>query len=336
MKAVLLVGGQGTRMRPLTYDVPKPLLPVAGVPYLEQLIYYLKRFGITEIILTACYLSDQIKVFCAREQEFGMSLKYVIETSPLGTGGAVANVRNLLDGPFFVFNGDILTDFNLSELRSFHQERKGKISLALVEVEDPSRFGVADLRSNGAIARFVEKPKKEEAPSRYINAGVYLIDPSVLSLVPEGAACSIERELFPKVAARGGLFGKVFTGYWLDMGTPEDYLKAHRDFLDHKINLKNGGAAAGSALVGKNSTIEAGASVGPHVVIGRDCVIERGATVLRSVLWNRVKIGSGCRVVDSILGDDVSVDHQSHLQEEVIQSGRAIGVKGADTKRSER
>lgn len=338
MKAVLLVGGEGTRLRPLTYDVPKPLLPVAEIPYLARLVNYLSRFGIDEIVVTACYLSEQIKSFCRESHGNGVKLTYVVEESPLGTGGAVGNVADHLDGTFLVFNGDILTDFDLHSLLQFHHDRKASATLALTPVDDPSRYGVAVLTPEGRIAQFIEKPKKDEAPSRLINAGIYVVEPAVLSKIPKGKKLSIERELFPELAAAGHLFGSVQEKYWLDMGTPEDYLQAHVDFLNRKITLDSHAAWNGEiwlgrdvkiekgtrvlppVLIGDETTIESGSEIGPHAVIGKHCRIFRGATIRSSVLWDRVRVGKNAHISKSILGSGVAVGENETLENQILRS----------------
>ncbi len=345
MKAVLLVGGEGTRLRPLTYDVPKPLVPVANLPYLEQLMKYLRRFGVDEIILTACYLSEQIKAFCKTNIESAVKLTYVIEESPLGTGGAVGNVADFLHETFLVFNGDIVTDFDLHTLIAFHREKKAKATLALATVSDPTRYGVVDLLPDGDIHRFVEKPKKEEAPSCWINAGIYVMEPAVLSLIPRSTKVSIEREVFPQMAETHHLSGKVFESYWLDMGTPADYLAAHHDYLDGKISLEIKESRKGKNWIGERVTVASGAKlispvligseceigqnavVGPYTVLGEGCNVEEGAKIERSVLWNKVRVGREANVDHTIIGHEGHVETKAVLEHEIIRGApRKLGA----------
>lgn len=337
MKAVLLAGGEGTRLRPLTYDLPKPLFPVVEIPYLQQLVYYLSKFGINEMILTSCYLSHQIEDFCRLNQGGGFKLTYVVEEDPLGTGGAVRNVSDHLDETFLVFNGDILTSFDLGDLIQFHREKKSGFTLALTPVEDPSRYGVAELEGNGRIKKFVEKPSQEETPSNFINAGMYVVEPRTLKLIPKGRKVSIEREVFPALAASAELYGCVQKKYWLDMGTPADYLRAHFDFLDRKVPLhscakwdgknwmgkevqiKPGARVIPPVLFGDRCIVESGATVGPYSVLSKGCKVYSGAKVERSVLWKEVEIGKKSLVLGSIFGDGVCVEENSKWENEIIR-----------------
>lgn len=338
MKAVLLVGGAGTRLRPLTHDVPKPLLPIAEVPYLEQLVHYLAKFDVDEMILTSCHLSEQIEAFCGRTQGLEFKLTYVFEETPLGTGGAVGNVGNLLDETFIVLNGDILSNFDLTRLVRFHHKKKGALTIALIAVEDPSRYGVAELTKESRIERFIEKPKKEEAPSRYINAGMYVVEPEVLKSIPKGKNISIEREIFPRLAEWGTLFGCVLDDYWLDMGTPSEYLQSHYDFLRGKIALKSRTSWNGQNWLGRNVTINPGAKIvspvllgdgcvvesdaiiGPDTVLGKGCVVEAGAIVEGSVFWESSRIGRKARVKRTIAGAGAQIKEKAEIQDQVIRS----------------
>lgn len=337
MKAVLLAGGEGTRLRPLTLDVPKPLVPIAHLPYLEQLISRLRRHGIRELILTACYLSEQIRDFCAESRE-GMKLTYVVEEIPLGTGGAVGNVGAQLDASFYVLNGDVLSAFDMSSLLDFHRSKNALATLALVSVQDPSRYGVADLTGDGRIARFVEKPKRGEAPSNCINAGIYVLEPEVLKLIPPREKVSIETRIFPEIASRGKLYGQVQDAYWIDVGTPMDYLQAHCDFLAGKIDLMTAEPRAGEnwvssraeiargaqlrapVLIGRGCRLEEGSVVGPYAVLGRNCHLAPGSRIERSVLWDNVRLEKRTRVFKSIVGSGVLVEAGAILENEVIRS----------------
>lgn len=322
MKAVLLVGGEGTRLRPLTTSLPKPLVPVANVPYLDQLLYFLEKLEIDEVILTACYLSAQIEAFCGRPRESGMKLTYVVEQSPLGTGGAVRNVASRLDGTFLVFNGDVLTDFDLVSLTAFHREKKAGMTLALVPVSDPSRFGVADLRPDGRIVKFVEKPPKGEAPSSFINAGIYVVEPETVDSIPGGIKFSIETGLFPRLAEEGRLYGLVSDAYWIDIGTPECYLQAHRDFLDGRVKLKPAASADGDwrrtkVFAAPGAVIEPGAEVGPYVVLGENGKVFAGARISGSVLLDGVAVEAGAVVTDSIVGSGCRVPRGTLLERKI-------------------
>jgi mannose-1-phosphate guanylyltransferase len=316
MKAVLLVGGEGTRLRPLTLSLPKPLVPVMNLPYLEQFLFFLETFGVDEVILTACYLSNQIENFCQTSTS-RVKLRYVVEANPLGTGGAVGNVASFLNETFLVFNGDVITNFNLERLIRFHHEKKGKMTLALVPVEDTSRFGVVDLRFDGRISAFVEKPPKNEAPSCFINAGMYVMEPDVLTRIPKGVKYSIERELFPELADDGVLLGLVQEdAYWMDIGTPEGYFQVHQDAFNGKITLK--GSTEKKVLVGEGSHIDPSAVVGPGVVLGRNCRIEHGARVVESILWDNVVVGEKANLFHAIIGSNYVMAPRQNVQGKIL------------------
>ncbi|MFH1787897.1 MAG: nucleotidyltransferase family protein [Candidatus Altiarchaeota archaeon] len=220
-KALILAGGKGTRMRPFTYEIPKPMIPVQGKPLIQHIISLNRKHGITDITISVGYLGDRIKEYFGNGSRLGMNINYVEETEPLGTAGCLNLVRAELNEPFLMFNGDVLSDIDLSDFISFHDENKSIATIALTPVDDPSRFGVARLKGN-KIKEFVEKPKKGKEPSKLINAGVYLLEPEVFKYVPEGFAM-MEKDVFPKLAKEGKLTGYSFTGQWFDTGTVEAY-----------------------------------------------------------------------------------------------------------------
>jgi NDP-sugar pyrophosphorylase family protein len=222
--ALILCGGKGTRLRPLTYEIPKVLIPIKGKPILEYNIESMKKYGIENIILATGYLGKMIRDYFGDGNGFGVNIKYSEEKSPLGTGGALRMARDLLKETVIMMNGDELKDIDLRGMFSVHRGSNALITIALTEVEDPSSFGVARLEGN-RILEFVEKPKKEEAPSSFINAGLYIIDPSVIDLIPEGEV-SIERQVFPLVAGKGRLFGFPFRGKWFPTDDAERLEKA--------------------------------------------------------------------------------------------------------------
>ncbi|HVM44714.1 MAG TPA: NDP-sugar synthase, partial [Candidatus Thermoplasmatota archaeon] len=230
MQAVILAGGQGTRLRPLTFTCPKPLLPVANIPIIRRIIDKLPG-DVDEVLLAVNYKLEMLRDYFERE-DVGRTVTVVEEKEPLGTAGAIKNVERHIDGPFFVFNGDILDSLDLESFRRFHARRKGAASLALWQVADPRHFGVMEMDGE-RIVRFVEKPAtKEEAPSNFANAGTYLLEPQVLDLIKPDTATSIERETFPALLASGAaMHGFPFEGFWVDCGRPETYLKANEAVL---------------------------------------------------------------------------------------------------------
>jgi mannose-1-phosphate guanylyltransferase len=282
--AVILVGGSGTRLRPLTETLPKPMVPIANRPFLEHQIEHLRRHGVTRVILSCGYLPDAIRA------HFGDELEYVVEDSPLGTAGAIENAARGLDETFIVCNGDVLTDLDLGELVAFHRERGARATLALHPVDDPSRYGLVRTDPLGAVEAFIEKPKPGEADVNTINAGTYVMEPDVLSLIPHGVHMSVEREVFPHLVGNG-LYGRSEQGFWIDIGTPESYLAA---------NLH---AMPPGGLIDAGARVEPGAAVVDSVV-GPGAVVEAGARVERSVLLPGARVSRTMEVMDRVVGSN--------------------------------
>ncbi|GAC1521849.1 MAG: NDP-sugar synthase [Vulcanimicrobiaceae bacterium] len=329
MQAVILVGGEGTRLRPLTYGTPKPMVPLFGVPFLERTLGRLKAAGVDDVILAAGYLPAAIADHLGDGSRIGMRITYVVEDSPLGTAGALRNVADHITGAFFVLNGDVLTSLDLRAMRAFHLERGGIATLHAIRVDDPSAFGCIVRDARGRIEHFVEKPPLDQAPTDEVNAGTYLLERRVLDAIPVDRVVSIERDTFPQlIASDERLYSFVTDDYWLDVGRPAQYLQAHGDVLDCKLPLAPSGDATlarrGSlwtvgnaadaprnvrvpAFVGEGVTIDASATVGPYAVIGDNCRIEAGAEVRDAVLWDGVTVGARARVSDAILASNVRI-----------------------------
>ena len=315
MQAVILVGGEGTRLRPLTLSTPKQMLPIMGIPMLEGVLLQLARHGIDEAILSLGYLPDRFIEAYPSGECAGVTLRYAVEPEPLDTAGAVRFAAQELgaEETFVVVNGDVLTDLDVSALVAFHRERGAEGTIALHPVDDPSRFGVVPTDANGRVIAFVEKPPIEEAPTNLINAGTYVFEPSVLERIGLGERISIERVTFPAMVADGSLYAMADESYWLDTGTPEAYLQAHYDILEGRrspsflnVNLENG------------SLILKGAELDPHAsihtsVIGQGARVEEGAVIKRSVLLEGAHIKRGARVEGSIVGANASVGVNSVL-----------------------
>lgn len=264
MIAVLLVGGQGTRLRPLTERVPKPMLPIANRPFLEHQIEHLREHGVERIILSCGYLPDAIR------EHFGDSLEYAVEDEPLGTGGAIRFAAEDVDDTFVVCNGDILTDLDLSELVRLHRARGARATIALHRVADPSGYGLVRTDEHGAVTAFVEKPPPGEADVDTINAGTYVFQPDVLPLIEPGRMVSVEREVFPRLVGEG-LFAHAADGRWRDIGTPASYLAANLE------QMPPGGLVDPRAVVSPSAEVT-------ESVIGPDAAVEEGARVHRSVV----------------------------------------------------
>lgn len=224
-KAVIMAGGFGTRLKDLTKDTPKPMLPLGGRPVLDYSIELCKRYGITDIAISVYYLKEKIMAHYGDGSRYGVRIIYFEEPEPLGTAGVLRLYQHWLDEPFMLCNADELKDINLHEMYEQHVANGAAATDALTRVDDPSQYGVVELTESNKIIRFVEKPKREEAPSNLINAGLYIIDPSVIAMVPEGL-CMIEKDIFPKLAEAGRMYGYPFEGQWFDTGTPERYTEA--------------------------------------------------------------------------------------------------------------
>ena len=328
MKAVILVGGQGTRLRPVTLLNPKPMLPLMNRPFMYSFLMWLKSHGLTDIVFSTCYLPKIFKDYFGDGKDFGLKLKYIIEDSPLGTCGAVKNVESYLDGKsFMVFNGDILTSLDLTDMKRFHKEKGADITISLTPVEDPTAYGLVPTEDDGRVKEFLEKPSSDQIVTNLINAGTYIIEPHLLELAPAGEKYSFERGLFPTALKKNyKIYGYVSNSYWLDVGTPEKYLAAHHDIALGKIkydypypelrdeiylgkNVKHQPESfkSGPVLVGDGTIIEPGALVMPLSVIGNNCRIDSGTVVAGAVIFDNCRIGKDCHIKDSIISHNVEI-----------------------------
>jgi mannose-1-phosphate guanylyltransferase len=317
MDAVVLVGGSGTRLRPLTLRTPKPMLPLVDRPLLAYLFEQLAAAGVDRAILACGYLPDALVAHFGDggEASSGLALEYVIEEEALGTAGAARlAAHGRVDGTFLLLNGDILSEHDLSSLVALHRARAAQATLALVQVEDPSRYGVVEVEPDGTVRRFVEKPAPGESPSNLVNAGAYVLEPSVLDLIPAGRAVSIEREVFPLLVGHG-LAARALDGYWSDVGTPESYLAAHRTLLadglggrarpvgvDPAAIVHDGAVVLEPSFVAAGAVLHAGARVGPLAVIGEGAVVGAGARVEHAVVQAGAQVGEGCTLRDVVVG----------------------------------
>ncbi len=309
MRAIVLVGGFGTRLRPLTLTVPKQMLPVCGVTMLERVVARLGSFGIDEVVLSLGYRPD---VFAAAYPDgscAGVRLRYAVEPEPLDTAGAIAFAAREagFDETFLALNGDVLTDMALDELIDHHVASGAAATISLTPVDDPSRYGVVPTAEDGRVLDFVEKPDAAHAPSRWINAGTYVLEPSVLDLVAPGQKASIERSVFPALAARSVLHAVQSEAYWLDAGTPEAYLQAQLDLLDgHRGPAESG--------VSDTARIAEGAKV-TRSVLGVGAVVEAGAIVTDSLVMDGAVVGRDARLDRAIVGGGSTIGAGSTLSE---------------------
>ena len=318
MKAVLLVGGMGTRLRPLTYRIPKPLLPVMGKPLIMHVIDSIPG-EVDEVIVPVGYKREMMEEYLNSHPP-GRRITLVDEPEPLGTGGAVRNVGEHIDGQFLVINGDVITSLDVASFLRFHRAKGGIASISLWPVEDPSPFGVAQLDGDQRITRFQEKPKREEAFSKLINAGAYALEREVLDYIGDGFV-SMEREVFPKLLDRG-MYGFQFEGHWIDCGTRENVLSAHRTLMGDRAAVSKSSVTEGATVhapshVGDEAVV-AGAVIGPGTYVSQRCVVGPMSAVEGSVLYGDVRIGTRCRVVDSIIDQGVSVPDGAEVVSQIV------------------
>jgi mannose-1-phosphate guanylyltransferase len=311
MQAIVLVGGEGTRLRPLTETVPKPALTLVDRPFLAYMIEWLASHGVTEVVLACGFLPDALREALADEEErAGARIRFVVEPERRGTAGAIRFAADELGGDlddcFLALNGDVLTDLDLSALLRAHEERAAKATIGLHPVEDSSAYGLVRSGPEGEVLEFLEK-SGERAPGE-VNAGMYVLERSVLDLIPSGEEVSIERDVFPRLVGAGlhGLHGLHLDGYWMDIGTPARYLQASWDILEGRVETMVEPTGDG-VLVAAEAVVSAGAAVGPRVVIGPGCRVANGAEVRNSVLLEGCRVGEGARVSGSILSAGVEV-----------------------------
>lgn len=324
MKAVVLVGGEGTRLRPLTETIPKPLLPFMNRPFLDHVLDHLAEHGVDEVVCSSPYLEAMFHGFLETRKGKLPSVRWITEVEPLGTAGAIAGARDLLGGTFLALNGDILTDMDLGALVEVHRSRNAVATIALHHVEDARPFGLVQARADGRVAAFREKP--EDLVPGDINAGVYVLEPAAMAGVSAGRMVSIERETYPDLIARGEpVYSMVAAGYWLDLGTPEAYLQAHVDALDGRIAEYRGVARP---YLAPDARVEAGAVVGPHAILGPGAAVAAGAEVDRAVLHRGATVAGEARVTSSILGPGASVGAGAEVRGSVLAAG-AVAAEGA-------
>jgi mannose-1-phosphate guanylyltransferase len=341
--AVILVGGQGTRLRPLTERTRKDMLPLVDRPLLAYTFEHLRRHGVARAVLSCGYLPTQLRDFFGEEWE-GFALDYRVEEDPLGTGGAIGFAARELRETFFEVNGDSLREADLSALARFHRESGAKATILLTPVADPTRYGLVRLEPDGRVQSFLEKPRPEEIDTNLINAGVYCLEPEVLELIPSDRPVSIEREVFPRLVEKGSCYGLALPGYWLDVGTPETYLQAHRDVLERNFETEVGkllgrdyahvaeaaSVAEGARLVPPvfvGGRVAAGARIGSVATIGRGAEVAADATIENSVIGEGARIGAGCTVVGSIVGKGAELGEACELRGlSIVGPGARIGA----------
>jgi mannose-1-phosphate guanylyltransferase len=325
MQAIVLVGGEGTRLRPLTDTVPKPALTLVDRPFLAYMIEWLGAHGVTEAVLACGFLPDRLREALGDGEHAGVKLTYVVEPDRRGTAGAIRfaaeALGDRLEGRFLALNGDVLTDLDLTALLAAHEERGARATIGLYPVEDSSAYGLVDHDPSGAVLAFTEKTG-EPVPGE-INAGAYVLDRSVLDLIPAGQECSIEREVFPRLVG-DGLFALRLEGYWMDIGTPERYLQATWDILEGRVETKVLATAPG-LFVGTGATVAEAARLGPRAVVSAGCTVEAGAEVAGTVLLDGCTVGEGARVRGSILAAGAAVAAGAEVADAILAAHERVG-----------
>jgi mannose-1-phosphate guanylyltransferase len=348
MQALILVGGEGTRLRPLTLTVPKPVIPLVDRPLIRYMIDWLSRHGVDDIVMACGFLAAGVRDVLGEGGDGGPRLRYVEEPEARGTAGAIKFAERFLDERFLALNGDVLTDLDLTALIELHEARDALATLALYPVDNPSAYGLVRRTDDGEIVEFVEKPDPDQVVTDEISAGAYVLQRSVLNLVPEDREVSIEREVFPELVGEG-LYGLRLPGYWMDIGTPERYLEASWDILERRVvtevgeRIGDGGVliednarladdaeVAPPALVEPRASLANRARVGPRAVLGRGCEIGDRAAIEGSVLHRGCRIGSRARVAGAIVAAGVEVGDAARVREGAVVGEGARIAPGAE------
>ena len=355
MKAVILVGGEATRLRPLTCNTPKIMVPVLNRPFFEYLVGYLKAHNIIDIVLAVGKSPEQIQDYFGDGSKLDVRIAYSIENFPMGTAGAVKNAERFLDDSFIVFNGDIFTDIDLSVMMRLHRKNKAIASLALTPVDDPTIYGVVEADSQGRVKRFIEKPSRDKVTTNMINAGIYILEPDILNYITPNAFSMFEHDVFPPLLERGqAIYGYPFQDYWIDIGTPDKYLRLQHDVLRRYVGnkgIKFEGESfvhslariEGPTVIGEACFIDRNSIMRGPAVLGARCRVEEGAVIEGAVLWQDCQIGRGAKlrnclvasrccigeeseILDGcILGDDVRIGKGSQLSNGIkIWPGKTI------------
>lgn len=325
MQAIILVGGKGTRLRPITYDVPKALVPLRNEPFMGYMVDFLRAGGLSGAVLSMGYLPDPIQEYFASRDLDGFEIAYAVEARPLGTAGGIKNAQEHLtnDEPLVVVNGDVLSGLDLSELISTHKDSGALATVTLTSVEDPTAYGLVEVDHNMFVRRFLEKPAYDEVTTNLINAGIYVLEPEILDMIPLNREVSIEREIFPRLQAKGCLRAHVSSSYWRDIGTPRSYIAASQDVLSGAVGWREG-----FEYVDVDSSVRMGKNVKilPAVSIASDCWIGDRATIGgRSSLGRDCRIGERAVVEGSILLDGAEIEAGSVVRGSIVGPGARVG-----------
>jgi mannose-1-phosphate guanylyltransferase len=333
VQALILVGGEGTRLRPLTSTVPKPVVTLVDRPFMAYMLEWLCGHGVDDVILSCGFMADGVRAVLGDGSGLGVRVRYVEEPEPLGTGGALKYAEELLDERFFMLNGDVLSDMDLTAQLRQHERTGARATIALMAVEDPSAYGLVRRNPDGSVTAFLEKPSADEVlDTNLVNAGAYVLQREVLgAIAPAGTRTSIERDVFPTLVGHG-LFGYAAAGYWLDIGTPQRYLQATFEILEGAVQTEVGaqlmraGGVLGvcgatvrpPAVIGEGSVVDRDAVIGPRAVLGRGVHVGPGAVVESSVVLDGARIGAGARIHSSIVSADAHIGEGCQLEGEVV------------------
>jgi mannose-1-phosphate guanylyltransferase len=351
MQALILAGGEGTRLRPLTTTVPKPVVPLVDRPFIAFMLDWLRSHGVDDVVMSCGHLAGGVRDVLGDGASVGVRLRYLEEPRPLGTGGALKFAEDLLDERFLMLNGDTLTDLDLTAQIAAHEASGARATLALYPVEDPSSYGLVRLNADSSVREFVEKPAPDQIDTNNISAGAYVLERSVLSLLVHGERASIERDVFPRLVG-DGLFGHVGSGYWMDIGTPERYLEATFDILEGTVRTEvgarmgrtyvcvedevvNQGRIVPAALVESGCRIAAGARIGGRAVLEHGVSVGEGTTIENAVVMKGASIGAHCTLRGCIvaacvtLGDHCVIDGMSVIGEGVVLGADNVVSNGA-------
>ena len=344
MKAVILAGGFGTRLHPLTLELPKPIVPIFDRPFLYYQTDLLRQIPeIDEVILSLNYRPDRIEARVGNGTDAGVPLRYVVEPDPLGTGGAIKYASAGIDDTLLVFNGDVLTGIDLPAVVRRHREREARATIVLTPVDDPSAYGLVETDDEGNVRRFLEKPSPDQITCDTINAGIYILEPETFDRIPDGTKWSIERQFFPSLVERGETFvAYVDHGYWLDIGTPASYVRAHRDLMAQRCvagpfvgqptgtvyrgddcQIAEDAKIEGPCFLGADCIVGEGARVGADSVLGPGCTIGPGAVVERSILWRNTLVERQAVVRDAVLGERCHIEHHAEVGPGTVLGNRS-------------
>jgi NDP-sugar pyrophosphorylase family protein len=344
MKAILLAGGKGTRLRPLTIHTPKPIVPIFERPFLHYQLDLLKQVPeIDEVVLSLNYQPRRIEEMFGDGADSGLAIRYVVEPAPLGTAGAVRYAGESLRESVVVFNGDVLTQVDLAAVIALHRERKARATIVLTPVDNPTAYGLVETDAAGNVQRFLEKPNADEITCDTINAGIYILEPETFDRIPKDTPWSIERSFFPSLIERKETFvAYVYRGYWIDIGTPEKYMQVHRDIMDGRYHTAPFNGDAGHVWVSPDARIEAGvtiegpcyidegavvktgARVGPYAVIGRQCHIEEHAAIDHAILWANTRVSQEAVVRRSIVGRQCHIGRSAIVEDGIVLGDKSV------------